>query len=282
MYDIIPLILILLSSIVILFIVIKKFPALANLDIDTVQAEKEVKFKEKIISNRIKRNVKQTSAGVASFFNPFFKAIVDGVKWSYAKLHELRDKYKAEAILSPEEIKTKIEALFIGAEEMDKKNDLDETEKYLIEIIGLESQSIKAFKMLGQIYLRKKNYDDAEQTFEHILRLLENEEEALLKTPGISEDELKNRQQEINHDKCLAWESLSFVAQNDNDFDLAIANIRQALALDANSPRLLDTLLEISIIKKDKVSALDAYDKLSSVNPENQKLSELKEKIREL
>jgi hypothetical protein len=56
MYNIIPLILILLSLGIMAIIIVRKFPALANLDVDNIPAEKEAKFKEQIISNRLKRS----------------------------------------------------------------------------------------------------------------------------------------------------------------------------------------------------------------------------------
>ena len=49
-------------------------------------------------------------------------------------------------------------------------------EKIYIEIIGLDSQNIKAFRELGQIYFQRKEYEEAKQTLEHILKLQEDEE----------------------------------------------------------------------------------------------------------
>ena len=51
MFNIIPLLLILLSFGVIIYIVVKKFSILANLDVDSIPAEREAKFKEKIIND---------------------------------------------------------------------------------------------------------------------------------------------------------------------------------------------------------------------------------------
>jgi hypothetical protein len=61
-----------------------------------------------------------------------------------------------------------------------------------------------------------------------------------------------------------------------------LLNARKALEIEPNNPRYLDTILEISIIKKDKVLANETYKRLKEVNPENQKLAEIKEEIAEL
>jgi hypothetical protein len=41
-------------------------------------------------------------------------------------------------------------------------------------------------------------------------------------------------------------------------------------------------MLTLAFIQEDKILALKAYDKLKEANPENQKLDELKDKIREM
>ena len=48
--------LVILSLAVILFIIIRKFPALAILNVDNIPGEKEAKFKEKIIRQRVERD----------------------------------------------------------------------------------------------------------------------------------------------------------------------------------------------------------------------------------
>ena len=56
-------------------------------------------------------------------------------------------------------------------------------------------------------------------------------------------------------------------------------NIQEALDLEPNNPRYLDLILDLSIMKKDKESALYYLEKLAEVNPENNKLNELSERI---
>jgi hypothetical protein len=58
--------------------------------------------------------------------------------------------------------------------------------------------------------------------------------------------------------------------------------MKKALKIEPNNPRYLDTMFRISIIIKDKVLAFEAYDRLSKVNPENQKLAEFKAQLAEL
>src|SRR3990167_8649123 len=152
MYNIIPLILILISFGIIIFIVIKKFPALANLDIENMPAEKEAKFKERIIGNRLKRNLVKWNSKVSRVVKPVGEASGDLAKWVNKRLVELRDSYKKELEINNLDLNNKTNQLFREAEDLVKKEESGEAEKKLIEIIGLDNRNIKAFRMLGDLY----------------------------------------------------------------------------------------------------------------------------------
>ena len=76
----------------------------------------------------------------------------------------------------------------------------------------------------------------------------------------------------------IYW-SLSWVFKELGELEDAKQNIQEALDLEPNNPRYLDLILDLSIIKKDKESALYYLEKLAEVNPENNKLNELSERI---
>ncbi len=302
MYNIIPLILILTSLTVIIAIIVRKFSALASLDVENIPAEKEAKFKERIISSRLKKNIIKWSAKLSRLIKPIGYLISKFFKWLYNKLDELKEDYKNEKVLSDSDAKQKIEKLFGEAEELKKTGDLTGAEKAFIEIIGLDSKNMKAFKALGQFYFERKDFEEAKQTFEHILKVEEDNEEAydgLAQTGGekgglkqspldtksyptgqAGDDHLKAL--DINRQRSQTYFDLAMVYQAMNNADKSIANIKQALRIEPNNPRYLDTMLEISIINKDKALALDAYKKLTEVNPDNQKLAEFKRQIDEL
>lgn len=257
MYDIIPLILILLSIGVIVFITVRKFPVLSNVDVENIPEEKEKRFKEKIISNRLKRSVTMWSSKFVRLLRPLWQAMSDFLKWAFRKLYELKESYKSEPILKEADFKAGIGRLLNEADGLVEKDNLGLAEKKLIEVINLDNKNIEAFKKLGALYFKQRNFNEAKETFSHVLKLTEDDDS------------------EIYFDLSLIYKELG-------DIEQAIANINNALRAEPNNPRYLDTLLDISIINKDKVLALKAYKKLKEVNPENQKLSELKKQIDEL
>lgn len=260
MPTIISIILIAICLVVILFIIIKKFPALAILDVDNIPGQKETQFKDKIMKARLERDL-------AKWGKVFLKIkkIIDRfsfLKVLYLRLKTLADHYKKAKPLSWAERQERIKVLLEESETAEKEENLEAAEEKLIEVIRLDNQNLKAFRQLGDIYFLGKKYHEAKQTLEHALKL------AI--TLKAKEDE-----SEINF-------ALAEISQDLDNLDAALNYIREALEIEANNPRYLDLLLELSIIKKDKKSAQEALEKFEAVNPENNKLNDWRERIEKI
>src|SRR3989339_285760 len=204
MFNIIPLILILVSLVIIIFLIIKKFSVLANLAIDTIQAEREEKFKNKIISNRIKRNTLRHYMKIVRMVRPILNSAGEMIKKKYNDLVEAKEEYN-------------------------KKISGESERSGTVKLFEKEGGGAQDFVKLSDIYF-----------------------------------------------------DLASVSRAIESWDNVILNLDKALEIEPNNPRYLDTKLEISIIKKDKKQAQETYKKLAEVNPENQKLNELKKQIDEL
>jgi len=273
MYNIIPLILILVSLAVIISIVTRKFSVLANLNLDTIPAEREAKFKERIISNRIKRSYYKYYAKLIKLLRPVGGLISGFFKWGYKKLVEFKENYNRESEVESEGTQI-IPKLFREVDELIKAEEFEKAEEKLIEIIGLDSKNIQAFKELGCLYYDRKDYNEAKQTLEHALKLIEQEED--IHGDGV------DAETSANTISAGIYFEMSLVMRAMDNLQGCLDSISRALKLEPNNPRYLDSKLEISIINKDKPSALEAYEKLAEVNPENNKLPDLKKQIDEL
>lgn len=287
MYNIIPLLLILISLSVIIIMVSRKFSVLAALDLANIPAEKEAKFKERIISNRLKRNIIKYWAKASRVLAPLGRLAGSYLKSSLRKLYQAKNVYQAhQGIDRPETI----DQLFSQAEELKKRGDLALAEKIYIEIIGLDSKNIKAFKELGRIYFEKKEFEEAKQTFEHILKLKADDEDIYDNLAQIAKEkgDLNEARDEylklinINKQNAQTHFSLAEVYRAMGKFSEAARSLKKVLKIEPANPRYLDTMLEISIIIKDKALALAVYGKLLKANPENNKLEEFKRQINEL
>lgn len=284
MFNIIPLIVILISLAVIIAIVARKFSVLAALDTGTIQAEREAKFKEQIIGKRIKRNFYKYYVKIKNVVRPAGKAIAGLFKWLYSKLIDLKDNNKEREELAVQDSGQAASRLFMEIDDLIKQDKLHDAEQKYIEIIGLDSQNLKAFLGLGDLYFGQKNLDEAKQTYLHALKLSEQNFDQAAKAQKLHQAGLTPATEIQDNTTPLAgiYFDLACVDKAAENYKKALENIKKALKLEPNNPRYLDTWLEISIINKDKGGALDAYGRLKEANPENQKLAEIKAEIDKL
>jgi tetratricopeptide (TPR) repeat protein len=258
MYNIWPLVVIMISLLIIIFIIFKKFPALAVLDVENIPEEKEQQIKERIIKSRIQRKF--------SRLNVFFTTINSFFVSLYEKLWNKIDSFKKkqEKIINKESMAEvgkddQVKILFSQAEALIKEEKISDAEQKLIEIIGIDDKNLMAFHELGELYHEGGKLQEAKQTLLYALKLAEIEN-------------VKTEQANINY-------SLALVAKEFNDIDGAILHVLKALDKDANSPRYLDLMLDLCIIKKDRSLAEDYLRKIKEVNPDNKNIIEWEKEI---
>ena len=262
MYNIIPLVLILLGLLVIITIILRKFPALTALDVENMPEEKEARVKERIVSNRLKRNIVKFSSKFLKVWRFGSDKLTLLLKSGYEKLHELKDNYKLADSVKKGTQDDKIKELLKLANEQLNEEFYDKAEKTLIEVIGLNSKSLEAFELLGDLYFKTKKYNESLQTYEHVLKLMEESPDA-------------NKEAEI-------YFVVSLINKEKENIEQGLKEIEKALAVMPNNPRYLDTKLELGIMKKDKELCQQTLEKLKEVNPDNNKLVELEETIENL
>lgn len=263
MYNIIPLIIILLCLAGILAIVLKKLPLLAVFDVDSIPEEKEAETKKKIMEERMERKLKVFYNKLKPFLQLIGNFFQRKLKSSQEKIAELEEKYKSKAqkevLVTKEEFQSlekKIEVYLDEAKNLQRSEDFETAEKKYIEILSLDSKNVAAYRGLGDLYIAQKQYQEAIATFKHILKL--------------------------NKADSQAYFELAEVFVRMENFDSALNYISKALEIEPVNTRYLDLLLTISIIIENKDMAKEALERLKAVNPENAKIPEFEEKIRSI
>lgn len=258
-------ILIIVSILLILFVVLKKFPALALLDVDSLPGEKEARFKNQIIKQKVERDLSRISGFFGRFYLSLSRYISRFFENTQAQLKRRRINYKSVENISQEDREKMINSLFISSDELLKKEDFLGAEEKLLEAISLDQKNCLAFFKLATVYEDQKKWPEARQTYEHSLKIAK---QAMKNNEGLKEVNISE-----------IYFSLSFVEKEDGYLEAALENIHEALEHEPNNPRYLDLILDLSIMRKDKELALVFLEKLALVNPENNKLSEWQEKI---
>lgn len=267
MLIVVSIITIVLAIAVILVIIIKKFPALAILDAANIPGEKEAKFKQQIIKARVERDMARWSGFLGRIWLFISKRLSSSIKAQQENLKKIKTNYQLNIKMPWLEKQKKIRELLAAAEEFLRKEDEKSAEEKLLEVISLDQKNLGAFFQLGELYVNQKKWSEANQTFSYALKLARQRHD----DNGAGDITLQR-----------IYFAQAEVEKEAGNLDAALENIREALELEPNSPRYLDLILYLSIMRKDKALAQESWEKLAAVNPENQKLEKWKEKIEAL
>lgn len=264
-----------ISLAVVIYVVSRKLPYLKTLDVDTVPEEQAAKVRDRILLERLKRAGVKSSQFFERHIVPLFSKVSNAKKRMISRIYALEKKYQKEEgqkkVLIGRDLENKIKTMLAQAEDLFKQEKYNEAEKQLIEIISLDVQNVSAYERLYNIYVVTKEYRQALQTTQFLLKLA-----------------LRKNKQKLGHKQQVASNILrvadvyinlgdvnKLMGQNDEAFE----NYQKALEVEPNSPKNLDKNLEMSIILKQKSLAADLLARLEQVNPQNQKLREYGERI---
>lgn len=265
MLTIISIVLLIVSLLIISFIIVKKFPALAILDVDNIPGQKEAKFKEEIIKKRLERDLAKWGAVFVRINNILNKIFSNPLQNALNNLRAWKISYQKSKKLSLGERKIKIQSLFREIEDDLKAEEWLEAENKLIEIISLDQKKIQAFVELADVYGKLKKWAEARQTLGYALKLIKanQRDEFFMMDVNLPE----------------VYFSLSWVCDNLGDKVSALDNIQEALEFEANNPRYLDYALDLSIGENNLELAQRILERLKLVNPDNSKLAQWEQDI---
>lgn len=279
-----------------MFVVIHKFPQLANLDIKNLQEEKIHQKKKEIINKRIEENSNLLKKRIIGALSPLkkiwgklqlqFRIYVGKIERLLHHEQVLKTKQKNE-VTSREDVEEKLTQLISDGEQALKSENYDQAEERFITAIKHDPKSTSAYRGLGDTYLAKNSIEEARQTYQFLIKMEPDDDGVLVKLAEIAESQgdleeaIQYYQQAVLVNDSFSprfyhlAELLLKVAQP----QVAKEAILQAVELEPQNPKYLDFLIEIAIICGDKTLAIKAYGDLRLVNPENQKLHSLKDRI---
>lgn len=281
---------------VIAVVLIRKFPQVANLDLENFAEEQEARKKRDIISKRLEERGRLARERWTRRFSPFktlwgrlqlkFRIYVGKIE----KLLHYEETSKRKATLQQmtgEEKEYQINELLQQAENHFMQSNFDKAEELYIAAIKIDKKCVPAYRGLAETYSAKGNKEEAFETYDFLSRLLPDDDALLVKLGEIAEEQGKIEQAihyyekatTINDSLSPRFYHLAELLMKADQPEVAIEAAKQAVDLEPKNPKYLDLLIEIAIICGVKDEALKAFEELRLVNPENQKLAELKEKI---
>ena len=275
-YDLIPIFVLLVSVTVVLLIMGRKLPQVRSVDVASIPAERELRLKQRLLADRLRRRLQGFGRWLSAVCRPVVSALLRFVKRGYRRILDLEQRYqrpKPEPVPSGDLTGT-LAALIQDAQRLRSGGDFAAAEDHLIKAIGLNQHHVAAYEMLGDLYLETKEFAKAREVFTYLVKLLRRGASRLAAV----------QPKEAGQGQHLAacYQNLAMVFQELGQLAQALQNARKAVAADADNPRMLDFLLKISILVKDRLLADKTWQALKAADPDNAKLQDLRQQIDEL
>jgi len=154
--------------------------------------------------------------------------------------------------------------------------------------LKIDPHNQEVYKILADVYTEQKEYEEAKETLEYLLKLTHNNKAAVFSSLANLAKErgnLKEAEEEylksisLSADNYLYFISLAEVYLELEEYKYALETAQRALILANNNPKILDFLINVSIIIQDKELAVKYLDRLKEVNIDNKKIGYFNEKL---
>lgn len=291
MWDILLIILAILSFTYIVWQVIKRFPRLANIKLDNLPDLVAKRQKDIILKNRLARTSQEFLSKLQDWTAPVGQSINVRFRLYYEKLKKAeidfrrRGYKKLSAVINQSQV---TDERLVASKQLLNQEEYKKAEDLLLDILSLDHHNVEAYRLLAQVYRNTKEYTQAKETLEYLLKLTGNNNPDVyyyLADIARERGDLKQAEEDylrsiaLARDNYLYFLSLAEVYLDLEDKQRALETAQKSLSLSPNNPKILDFLIKISIMMPDQDLARQYLNKLAEVNPENNKIHDFKEQI---
>lgn len=291
MFDIILIILIIASLAFIFWLIFRKLPKLKNINIDSLPETRIRKQKEAILKGRLLRIGLGLGTRIQDLSEPLQEKLKGSMRQYYQRLKQVEKDLRRkghEKLTSSVDKSQTIEQLITEAKQAINNEDYAVAEENILDALNIDQYHIESYRLLAELYREKKEYIQAKETLEYLLKLTHNQDAGVYSSLADIAKERGNLKQaeedylksiSLSDDNYLYFLSLAEVYLDLEEKEKALDVAKRALLLSPNNPKILDFLINISIIMHDKELAGQYLDRLREVNPDNKKIMEFVEQI---
>ncbi len=256
---IIPLILLVLSLLIIVWILVRKIPQVRVVNVDVIPDERMRRTKEALIVQRVERFSAEKLGGVAKTTKLFAKEASRFGRRAVQKLYKLEQHYQ-KLRQAPHEVGA-IDAdtarrMITQAEELVREEEYIPAEKLYIELISRNPKMAEAYEGLGNLYLENRQYAQARETFGFTLKL--------------------------SPEDASVYMSLADLSRAEGDVKKSFEAVKKAVELRPHNPKYLDTYIETAFELGERAEAKKGIDGMKEANPDNQKIPDWEARLEEV
>jgi tetratricopeptide (TPR) repeat protein len=280
-----------ISSGAIIVIVARKFPQLTLIDTSALPKERDAMKKKAIIKDRVDRKLGVWGRGLLDLLARPIEAVRNAFRRQYRRVLAL-DRQLRHRPLDPAAARQMVRELLDQAVALMSDGKLPEAEKKYVEIISLDRKNVLAYRGLGVLYLGNRQYAQAKETLGFLVKLVVKNGCAYAKAAQSGAPD-RQRVPEAADKRCVESPAEHAEMAKDNvNLGLTLKAMGEhrparmafegAVLFEPSNPKYLDLLLEACILEGAKERAWEIFDRLREVNPENQKLDSLRERVEQI
>ena len=266
-----------------------KVGRLKTVNIESTEKEKQVEVKKKLLELKLEKKF----LNLGRVFLDMFKTATVRIKDS-AKGIKIKKKppgkfrpLKTMGSKKDDKDESVLQGKLLEAQVLFKKGQIDEAESKFIEVLEVEPKNIETYMGLGEIYGIRKDWQTAEEAYRYIIKIKPKFFEGYKKLVELFKlakkwDEVKKLMEEVlnlGHQEAWVYENLGLGYKKVGYPDKAEAYFKRAVEVEPQNEKLLDYLLEVAIINKNKVLAQKAFNTLSGICRDEIKLQSYRDKI---
>jgi len=272
------------------YIIFRRFSDLKNLDPNSILEHRQDEAKTKILQSRLARQGLKMKQGWEKLTAPH-KGILAG------KFKRFRDRVSAMEERYHNEISDKRsrpvndDDVLAKASSLVDEGKFDEAEKVLIDIIAEDKKDADAYEVLGDLYFKNKNYDQAEEIFKYLIKLSAVQSGGNFDKLGVSalkrgvkiDEEIDFLSSlDVGEQVASYYDDLTQIYEALEKYDEALDSCLKASSIEPNNPKYLDKLVELGVRLGDRSLAKKIFNRLEKIDPKNAKLSEMEAAIEKL
>lgn len=294
MLTIIPLAVIIIALGIILIIASRHLRQAAALEVSNLPEEREARLKNTILEKRLLRKLNEIGKKAGPVLAPVGRAAAAAYKALVKGLRALERSYRFHSSSplpdSSGKSNLKLQQLLDEGKAAYEASDLAKAEASYLAVLKLNSAELAAYEGLGRVYLKREEWQQARETFEYITKNWPQNDQAyallaMVEEIGGNSERAKDlylHALSINNKVVEYHLNLAEIYLSFNDNEKAISTLQKAQALEPNNPKVLDQLLQVSILVGNKDLATEVLEKIKKANPDHGKLDELAQKIKDL
>ncbi|MBD3251095.1 tetratricopeptide repeat protein [Candidatus Uhrbacteria bacterium] len=285
----ISLILALVAIGTIAFVLWQRWTEIRMLDTDTIRKEQERKARDRIVRDRFDRMLKRVLHPLKHRSKQMARTLtrsVQRMEQQLAKTAGIEDTTVPQEE-SAQDPRRRIRRLLQDAQRLTEQGNYQQAERIYLEILKIDARHFEAYRGLGKLYLTARQYKQARETFDFLVRIQGANDEVFSGLGSIAEIEgnlkeaelMRKRALELNERSGQRHAELAALYMKMENADAAWRHAMRATELDPTSPQALELSVSSAILVRNRKEAEERYERLRLLRYDRNKLQRLREQL---